>query len=134
MKELIHEDDWLKEVVNEEDVNRWDPRVEECCTADQFKLHLRGTARNAWNVSAARVFTDHFLVTHAELYPNVWAVRRMVLKKTAAYIKSLVRKFRQGNHSEDLRLAIKRAKNRRERKTNVSPRTTLVWSWDSHPL
>ncbi|KAF9642614.1 hypothetical protein BDM02DRAFT_3192944 [Thelephora ganbajun] len=103
MKGLIHEDDWLKEVVNEHDLNSWDLRTEQCCTAQQFKLHL----------------TDHFLSTHAQIYPDVWAVCRMVLKKTQAYIKSLIRTFCQNRHGDNLKLATRRAKNRWERKTNL---------------
>lgn len=121
MKELIHQEDWLKEVVNEDDINNWNPEVEECCTAEQFKLHLRGTPCDLWNASATRVFADNFLRTHAETYPDVWAVRRMVLKKTTAYVKSLIRSFRENSRGGNLKLALRRAKNRRERKSNVSP-------------
>lgn len=121
MRTLIHQDNWLKDVMNEHDLEDWDPTLRECCTADQFKLQLRGTPCCPWNASAARVFTDHFLQTHTEIYPDVWAVRRMVLRKTQACIKSLIRAFRQNGRSGDIKLALRRAKNRRERKTSVSP-------------
>ena len=121
MKSLIRKEDWLKEVVTERDLNSWDPEIERCCTAQQFRLHLAGTPCDPWNTSATRVFTDHFLSTHAEIYPDVWAVRRMVLKKTQAYIKSLIRVFHQDRRGRDLKKAAKLAKNRRERKTNASP-------------
>lgn len=120
MKSLIKDDDWLKDVLSQHDLNNWNPEIEECCTAQQFKLHLNGTARNAWNVSAARVFADHFLINHSELYPDVWAVRRMVLKKTCAHIKSLIKAFREGQRGIDVNRATRRAKNRQERKANVS--------------
>ena len=120
MKSLINKDDWLKEVVNEHDLNSWNPEIEQCCTAQQFKLHLNGTPCDAWNTSAARVFVDHFLLTHSESYPDVWAVRRMVLKKTSAYIKSLIKSFREGRRSNDMKRTTRRAKNRQERKANVS--------------
>ena len=121
MKGLIRQDDWLKEVVHERDLSNWNPEIEECCTAQQFRLHLAGTPCCPWNVSAARVFTGDFLNTHTEIYPDVWAVRRMVLKKTRAYIKSLIKAFHQDRRGDDLKKATRRAKNRRERKTNVSP-------------
>ena len=121
MKGLISTDNWLKEVVHERDLSGWNPEIEECCTAQQFRLHLAGTPCCPWNTSAARVFTDNFLSTHAEIYPDVWAVRRMVLKKTRAYIKSLIKAFHQNRRGNDLKNATKRAKNRRERKTSVSP-------------
>lgn len=120
MKGLIRQDDWLKEVINEHDLNNWNPEIEECCTAQQFRLHLAGTPCCPWNTSAARVFTDDFLKTHTEVYPDVWAVRRMVLRKTQAYIKSLIKAFRGNRRGKDLKDATRRAKNRRERKTNVS--------------
>lgn len=121
MKSLIRKDDWLKEVVSEHDLNHWNPEIEECCTTQQFKLHLTGTPSDPWNSSAARVFTDDFLITHTELYPDVWAVRRMVLKKTRAYIKSLIRVFHQDNRGHATKQATKRAKNRYQRKADVSP-------------
>lgn len=120
MRTLIPKDDWLKEVVNEQDLNTWNPKIEECCIVEQFKLHLKGTPCHPWNSSATRVFADHFLRTHTEIYPDVWAVRRMVLKKTQAYIKSLIKAYRERNRGENLQFATRRAKNRRERKTNVS--------------
>ena len=39
-----------------------------------------------WNTSAARVFTDSFLTTRSNTYRDIWPVRRMVLKKTRAYV------------------------------------------------
>ncbi|KAF9642160.1 hypothetical protein BDM02DRAFT_3105986 [Thelephora ganbajun] len=119
MKGLIHEDDWLKEVINEHDLNNWNPEIEACCTAQQFKLHLVGTTCHPWNISATRVFADHFLTTHADKYPDVWGVHGMVLRKTRAYIKSLIRSFNQNRHGDDLKRATKQAKNQRERKTNL---------------
>jgi hypothetical protein len=121
MKGLFHQDDWLKELVSEEDLANWRPGIEECCTAEQFKLHLKGTPCDPWNASATRVFTDDFLRSHEELYPDAWAVRRMVLKKTKAYIKSLIKYFRQNSRGDYLIQAAKQAKNRQERKANVSP-------------
>ena len=120
MKDLVR-DDWLKEVVTQNDLNNWNPDTGECCTAEQFKINLKGTPGDPWNTSATRVFTNYFLRTHAERYPDVWAVCRMVLRKTQAYIKSLIKAFREGLRSGPLKLAAKRAKNRRERKTTVSP-------------
>jgi hypothetical protein len=55
------------------------------------------------------------------MYPDVWAVRCMVLRKTRAYIKSLIKAHGESTRGGQLQLATKNAKNRRERKTNVSP-------------
>jgi hypothetical protein len=121
MKTMIHKDDWLKDVIDEQELHNWNPEIQECCTAEDFKLHLKGTPCSPWNSSATRVFAGHFLQNHSEIYPDVWAVRRMVLKKTQAYIKSLIRAYRQSNRGGVLQLADKQAKNRRERKSTVSP-------------
>ena len=124
MKKLFHKDDWLKDIVSDQELTNWNPEIEECCTAGKFKLHLKGTPCDPWNASAARVFTDDFLRSHTETYQDVWAVRRMVLRKTKAYIKSLIKSFRQIGQGEALRQAAKQAKNRQERKASVSP---SVW-------
>ena len=121
MKSLIPQEDWLKVVVQEGELNGWNPDIQECCTPQQFRLHLSGTPCHPWNDSAVRVFTDNFLATHSDTYPDVWAVRRMVLKKARAYVKSLIKAHRAGTNGGELQLAAKKAKNRRERKTNVSP-------------
>ena len=123
MKGLIDKDDWLKAVVHECDINNWDPEVKECCTAQQFRLHLTGTPCNPWNTSATRIFTDDFLRNHADVYTDVWPVRRMVLKKTQVYIKSLIRTFDEDCRGSRLKEVSKQAKNRWERKTNVCPST-----------
>jgi len=120
MKQLINQDDWLKELVDDNELVRWDPKIQECCTPQRFKLHLGGTPCSAWNASACRVFVDDFLATHRTIYADVWAIRRVVLKKTQAYIKTLIRSFREKNRGENVKLAVRMAKNRRERKTNVS--------------
>lgn len=125
MKTLIHKDDWLKEVVSEHNLNSWDPDREDCCTVQQFKLHLTGTRCDPWNSSAARVFTNDFLLAHAGIYPDVWAVRSMVLKKTHTYIKTLIRGFCKGNRGSSFKLAARKQKNKYERKANVSPSKSL---------
>jgi hypothetical protein len=121
MKSLIRKEDWLKVVVQEDELNNWNPDARECCTPQQFRIHLLGTPSHPWNNSATRVFADDFLKTHSDTYPDVWAVRRMVLKKTQAYIKSLIKAYRAGTNGGELQRIARNAKNRRERKTNVSP-------------
>lgn len=120
MKSLIPKEDWLKVVVHDEELNSWNPEAQPCCTPQQFRLHLLGTPTHPWNDSATRVFTDNFLATHSDTYHDVWAVRRMVLKKTRAYVKSLIKAYRAATNGGDLQRITKLAKNRRERKTNVS--------------
>jgi hypothetical protein len=120
MKSLIRKEDWLKVVVREDELNNWNQDAQECCTPQQFRLHLLGTPSHPWNNSAIRVFAGDFLATHSDTYPDVWAVRRMVLKKTHAYVKSLIKAYRAGANGGELQRITRIAKNRRERKSNVS--------------
>ncbi|KAF9645718.1 hypothetical protein BDM02DRAFT_3100985 [Thelephora ganbajun] len=82
MASLIPEDKWLEDVIYRDELVQWDPARSECCTACSFKLHLNGMPADPWNTLAVRVFTDNFLLTHADLYLDVWSVQYMVLKKT----------------------------------------------------
>ena len=120
MKSLIRKEDWLKVVIREDELNNWNQAAQECCTPQQFRLHLLGTPSHPWNNSAVRVFAGDFLATHSDTYPDVWPVRRMVLKKTQAYVKSLIKAYRAGANGGELQRITRIAKNRRERKSNVS--------------
>ena len=134
MKSLIRDDDWLKDTVSDQDIANWNPEFGDCCTADAFRLHLAGTTCNRWNESATRVFASDFLTKNADTYPDGWTVRSMVLKKTRAYIKTLIKKFRDhpSTQNEESKAEKKRVKNRRERKANVSTEecsSSLSNSW-----
>ena len=120
MKSLIHQDDWLKDTVSDRDIADWNPELGDCCTANAFRLHLAGTKSDPWNESATRVFANDFLAKNAETYPDNWTVRSMVLKKTRAYVKTLIHYFREQPKNKDVKNENRRAKNRRERKANVS--------------
>ena len=120
MASLIPPGQWLQDVIHPEELQAWDPQTGPCCTSDRFKLDLKGTPRNDWNISASRVFTDDFLNTHSDSYQDTWEIRRMVLDKTQAYIKSLIKLYRQKFVGDPVLLQNKIAQRRRERKTGVS--------------
>ena len=122
MASLIPEHEWLEDVIYLDEMAQWDPADRECCTARHFKLHLNGTPADLWNASATRVFADDFLLTNADLYPDVWSVRHMVLTKTRAHIKSLIKRYKLKHTTVPTRDALKLAQNRRERKALVSRR------------
>jgi hypothetical protein len=119
MRTLIPRDDWLQDVIHQDELVAWDPETGPCCTAAAFKLHLSGAARHPWNISASRVFTDHFLATHSDTYNDTWEVRELVLKKTQAHIKTLVRLHRERFVSDDVRRRDAATHRRRERKATV---------------
>lgn len=119
MATLIPEADRLQDTLHPDELNAWDPQVGPCCTPATFKLHLTGTPRDDWNISASRVFTDHFLATHSNSYEDTWEIRKMVLDKTQAHIKTLVRLYRQQFANRDVVLQNKIAQRRYTRKASV---------------
>jgi len=120
MKTLIPERDWLKDVIHPDELQAWNPQAGPCCTPTSFKLNLKGTPLDDWNVSASRVFTDHFLATHPDSYNDTWEIRQMVLKKTQAHIKSLIKRYRQKDLGGDVLLRAKLAHRGQQRKASVS--------------
>lgn len=120
MATLIPRANWLQDLIHPDELQTWDPEGGPCCTPAAFKLNFRGTPRDNWNISASRVFTDHFLITHSDLYDDTWQNRGMVLKKTQAYIKTLLRYYRQKSVGEDVLRQTRVAHRRRERKAAVS--------------
>ena len=120
MKVLIPQDNWLQNVISPEELHAWNPETGPCCTPATFKLNLGGTPLDNWNLSASRVFTDHFLTTYSALYNDTWENRQMVLKKSQAYIKTLIRLYRQQFVGEVVTLQTRLAHRRRQRKTDVS--------------
>lgn len=120
MKVLIPQEDWLQNVISVEELNAWNHQAGPCCTSATFKLNLGGTPLDDWNLSASRVFTDHFLATHSALYTETWENREMVLKKSQAYIKTLIRLYRRRFVGDGVTLQTKLAHRRRQRKSDVS--------------
>ena len=120
MTTLISKEDWLQDVILPAEFNAWKPENGPCCTPATFKLHLKGTPRDNWNISASRVFTDHFLATHSNTYPDTWENRELVLKKTQAHIKTLIKLYRQQFDGADVTQQKRIEQRRRERKTKVS--------------
>jgi hypothetical protein len=120
MKVLIPKANWLQDLVHPGEIEAWNPETDPCCTPATFKINFRGTPRDLWNLSASRVFTDHFLLTHSNLYEDTWENRRMVLNKTQAHIKSLLRSYHRQFTSNEVDGQRKVAQRRRERKSTVS--------------
>ena len=120
MRVLIPQENWLQNVISAEELHTWNPETGPCCTSAAFKLNLGGTPLDDWNLSASRVFADHFLATHSASYDDTWENRQMVLKKSQAYIKTLIRLYRQQFAGEAVTLQTRLARRRRQRKVDVS--------------
>lgn len=129
MAQMVPAAEWLQDVIYPEELRSWDPRTGPCCTPDRFKLHLAGTPRDDWNLSASRVFTDHFLATYPHLYQDTWEVRQTVLNKSQAYIKSLIKLHRRQLVGGDALLQNKISQRRRERKTTVFDFRPVAIDW-----
>ena len=120
MTTLITNANWLQDLILPGELEAWNPETGPCCTPAMFKLNFRGTPRDEWNLSASRVFTDHFIATYPNLYEDTWENREMVLQKTQAHIKTLLRCYRQKSVGQDVVRQTRVAHRRRERKTAVS--------------
>ncbi|KAF9647791.1 hypothetical protein BDM02DRAFT_2510324 [Thelephora ganbajun] len=117
MATLIPERDWLQDVIHPDELQAWDPQTGPCCTSAAFKLNLRGTPLDDWNVSASRVFTNHFLATHSDSYYDTWENRETVLHRSQTYIKTLIKLYRQKFIGSDVAHQNKLAQRQRARKT-----------------
>lgn len=127
--ELTHPDDWLKNTVTTQDINDFNPEIGECCTANNFRLHLAGTPGDVWNRSATRIFVNSFLEAHQEYEAQNEIIREVVMNKCSAVVKSTIRQYRlkRKNTTREAREQERRRKNRAERKRAVSIYHTLTF-------
>ena len=119
--ELIPSDKWLKNTVTPQDIDDFDPKIGECCTADNFRLHLAGTPADTWNKSATRVFVNSFLEAHKQYEAQNTDIRDMVMKKCGAAVISTIRQYRseRKHRTENSRRLELDNKSRAERKRSV---------------
>lgn len=122
-------DDGLKNTVTSDDINHFDPEIGECCTTDNFRLHLAGTPGNVWNKSATRVFVNSFLEAHKEYEAQNPIIREMVLGKCSAVVKHTIRQYRLKKKvtTEASRKLERQKKSRTERKRTVRRYSTFIF-------
>ena len=53
-------------VADPQRVASYQPRLGECCTAEDFRVDISGMPRSEWNKSCARVFAGSFLEEYEE--------------------------------------------------------------------
>ena len=111
----------VRNTVTPQDIDDFDPSIEECCTPNTFRLYLAGTAGDVWNKSATRVLVNSFLGAHQEYDGQNEVVREMVINKCTAAVKSAIRQYkeRRKNLTETTRMMECQKKNRAERKRTV---------------
>ncbi|KAF9790988.1 hypothetical protein BJ322DRAFT_999565 [Thelephora terrestris] len=109
--------------VNARDVAKFNPEIGECCTADDFRLHLNGTPSHVWNKSATRILVNSFLEKHKDQYEaRIPVIREMVLVKCTAAVKYEIKKYKDEKKrapSSGSAEAQRLRKNRAERKRTL---------------
>ena len=125
MDKLITPANLMKNTVTVQEASMFNPDLGPCCDPAHFRVHLEGTAANAWNKSAMAVFVKCFLDTHPEYPAHEKSVRDMVKIKSHTALESRIRKYRESNVTRTAAELRERQlqKNRQERKRKVSPIT-----------
>jgi len=108
-------------VVSAEEANEfeasWKNGGPHCCTAESFRIDLRGAPRSAWNRSAAQVFARSY-VGHYRIQANP-EILKDIAARALTRIKSLRFEFIRKNKSQQRRDELERAGRRRGRKFTV---------------
>ena len=53
MAVMIPKRDWLQDVIYPDELQAWNPEAGPCCASNTFKLNLKGTPLDDWNISAS---------------------------------------------------------------------------------
>jgi len=108
-------------VVSAEEANAfeasWKNGAPHCCTAESFRIDLRGAPRSAWNRSAAQVFARSY-VGYYRIQANPETLKD-IAARALTRIKSLRFEFIRKNKSQQRRDELERAGRRRGRKFTV---------------
>lgn len=112
----------------------WENGPPHCCTAESFRIDIRGAPRSAWNRSAAQVFARSY-VGHYRIQANAETLND-IADKAMTRIKSLRAVFRKKNMSHQQRIELERAGRRYGRKFTVSAdlSATKQSRLDSNPI
>jgi hypothetical protein len=121
MRDLIGKN-WMKNTVAKEEAGAYNPECGQCCSVAGFRVHLEGTACDAWNKSATEVFVGGFLQAYPTYNVADGSGRDMVRMKSQAALESMIRQYRKLRIPQTLdELKGQRDhKNRQERKRKVS--------------
>jgi hypothetical protein len=105
------------EEAKEFDAN-WKMGLPHCCTAETFRINIRGGPKSPWNRSAAQVFARSYL-EHHQIEPNA-VLLKDVADRAMIRIKSLRVEAGKKRLSAQKSIALERAGRRRGRKSTVS--------------
>ena len=86
-----------------------------CCTIDDFRPDLNGTARSKWNTSVAEVFVEAYMEEGSVATDDPALVKKYFVR----HLKYLITKFKERNTEKDVLIARAKAKRRRERRAYV---------------
>lgn len=117
MKRNSSKDTFRMELLpTEEEVDSFDPRTRECCTADDFRPNLRKSPKSPWNRSAARVFARH--MNESQRY-RFWEAG-LIIEQFHNHLKQLQKMFKLMNMELEVKEAEARRRRRDRRKYLVS--------------
>ena len=97
-----------------------------CCTIDDFRPDLNGTARSKWNASVAEVFVEAYMEEGSVATDDPALVKKYFVR----HLKYLITKFKERNTQRDVLVARAKAKRRRERRAYVR-RAYLSYNLDA---
>ncbi|KAF9777823.1 hypothetical protein BJ322DRAFT_1015414 [Thelephora terrestris] len=122
----------MKNTVAKEEAGAYNPECGQCCSVAGFRVHLEGTACDAWNKSATEVFVGGFLQAYPTYNVADGSGRDMVRMKSQAALESMIRQYRKLRIPQTLdELKGQRDhKNRQERKRKLFNRrweTTFLY-------
>jgi len=102
----------------EEFKESWENGPPHCCTAESFRIDIRGAPKSAWNRSAAQVFARSY-VGHYRIQADAETLND-IANRAMTRIKSLRFMFQKKNISQQRRTELERAGRRYGRKFTVS--------------
>ncbi|KAG1786345.1 uncharacterized protein HD556DRAFT_1240528 [Suillus plorans] len=117
------------DVPTPEEVAAYDPTQGPCCTAERFRMDIRGFPKSAWNISAAKIFACSFQEAHAQFRDKAQREVERAWTTHLAYLKNVYQK--QTSRARDIE-AGKQRRRRKERRTQMYYRRMGVAEGSRH--
>ena len=103
-------------VPSRDDVGKFNGRVGQCCTIENFRPDLLGTPRSTWNQSVAQVFAKQYVKGPTAKSKDVTEVVRAF----GVHMKTLINSYKTFQASDTANDAKRRTRRRYMRKSYVS--------------
>ncbi|KAI0705489.1 hypothetical protein C8Q76DRAFT_771240 [Earliella scabrosa] len=102
----------LQKLPTEEEMRAFSEDDGPCCTADNFRPDLNGTARSPWNCSIADVFVEEYMADGLVPCDDPALVKKYFVR----HLRYLITKFKEQHTNADVLAARMKLKRRRERR------------------